>query len=94
MSRWRLSDNITTIAGVHVRGRSTYIAAREAGIGPLQMPRPATAASGYRGGAGTTLTFDSDSRFFNQKDAYRLCALASGVEASSAVAVAKLGGRN
>jgi hypothetical protein len=30
-SRWQLSDKITTIAGVHVRGRSTYFAAREAG---------------------------------------------------------------
>jgi hypothetical protein len=54
-SRWQISDKITTIAGVHVRGRSSYFAAREAGSGPLQMPWPATVASGYRGAAGTTL---------------------------------------
>jgi hypothetical protein len=29
-SRWQLSDKITTIAGVHVRVRSTYFAMREA----------------------------------------------------------------
>jgi hypothetical protein len=33
-SRWQLSDKITTIAGIHVRGRSTYFAEREAGCGP------------------------------------------------------------
>jgi hypothetical protein len=39
-SRWQLSDKITTIAGVHVRGPSSYFAARETVCGPLQMPRP------------------------------------------------------
>jgi hypothetical protein len=73
---------------------ATYFAAREAGYGPLQMPRPATVASGYRGAAGMTLTFDCNSDSIKQKDAYRLRALASGVEASSSMAVAKLGGRN
>ena len=33
-SRWQLWNKITTIAGVHVRGRSSYFAAREAGYGP------------------------------------------------------------
>jgi hypothetical protein len=37
--------------------------------GPLQMPRPATVASGYRGAAGTTITFDCNSRRINQKHA-------------------------
>jgi hypothetical protein len=40
------------------------------------------------------LTVDCNSSSINQKDAWRLCALASGVEASSSMAVAKLGGRN
>jgi hypothetical protein len=35
-----------------------------------------------------------DCHFINQKAAQRLRALASGVEASSSMAVAKLGGRN
>jgi hypothetical protein len=35
MSRWQLSDKITTIADVHVRGRSTYFAPREAARGSL-----------------------------------------------------------
>jgi hypothetical protein len=34
-SRWQLSDKITAIAGVHVRGRSIYFAVREAGCGPF-----------------------------------------------------------
>jgi hypothetical protein len=37
--------------------------------GPLQMPRPATLASGYRGTPGATLTFDCNSHSINQKDA-------------------------
>jgi hypothetical protein len=40
-----------------------------AAIGPLQMPRPTAVASGYRGAAGTTLTFDCSSHSINQKDA-------------------------
>jgi hypothetical protein len=31
-SRWQLSEKITTIGGVHGRGRSTYFAARVAGF--------------------------------------------------------------
>jgi hypothetical protein len=42
-SRWQLSEKITTIAGVHVRGRSSYFAAREAAPGPLQAPWPSAA---------------------------------------------------
>jgi hypothetical protein len=38
--RWQLSNKITTIAGVHVRGRSTYFAAREAGFGPSRKRGP------------------------------------------------------
>jgi hypothetical protein len=63
-------------------------------IGPLQMPRPATVASGYRGTAGATLTFGCNDHCINQKAAQRLCGLASGVDASSSMAVAKLGGGN
>jgi hypothetical protein len=70
-----------------------FFAVHESGSGPLQMPRPATVASGYRGAAGVTFTLDCNSHSINQKDAQRLCALASGVEASSSMAVAKLGGR-
>src|SRR3979490_1287887 len=33
-SRWQLSNKTTPIAGVHVRGRSTYFAAREVASGP------------------------------------------------------------
>jgi hypothetical protein len=63
-------------------------------IGPLRMPRPATVASGYRGTAGMTLTFDCNSRRINQKHAWRLCALVSGIEASSSMPTTKLGGGN
>jgi hypothetical protein len=39
-SRWQLSHKITTIAGVHVRGRSTYFATREAASGPsIHLPQ-------------------------------------------------------
>jgi hypothetical protein len=58
------------------------------------MPRPATVAAGFWGTAGATLTFDCNSHSINQKAAQRLRALASGVEASSSMAVAKFGGRN
>jgi hypothetical protein len=58
------------------------------------MPRPATVAAGYRGTAGITFTFDCSGHRINQKDAWRLRALASGVEASSSMPVAKLGGGN
>jgi hypothetical protein len=56
------------------------------------MPRPATVAAAFWGAAGTTLTFDCTSHFINHKAARRLGALASGVEASSSMAVAKVGG--
>ena len=55
-SRWQLSDKITTIAGVHVRGRSTYFAAREAAIGPSRNPRPPAVAAAFWGSAGIALT--------------------------------------
>jgi len=51
-------------------------------------------AAAYWGTAGRTLAFDCNIYSINQKDALQLHALASGVEASSSMAVAKLGGRN
>jgi hypothetical protein len=46
-----------------------FAAVHESEYGPQQNPRPATAAAGYRGTAGTTLTFDCNSRYINQKHA-------------------------
>jgi hypothetical protein len=60
---------------------------------PSLHPREQSSA-GYRGTAGATLTFGCNDRCINQKAARRLCALASGVEASSSMAVANLGGGN
>ena len=56
------------------------------------MLSPAPVTSGTEVQRGATLTFDCNSHSINQKDPWRLYALASGVEASSAVARAKVGG--
>jgi hypothetical protein len=58
------SSRLNVIASSRVLKEGRFVR-----CGPLQMPRPATVASGYRGTAGTTLTFDCNSHSINQKDA-------------------------
>jgi hypothetical protein len=88
-------------SGVHSRKFSMLTSYRAAegeniamaGSGPLPRWRSPESAAGCWGTAGATLSFGCKSDFINRSAARRLRALASGVEASSSMAVAKLGGR-
>jgi hypothetical protein len=53
--RWQLPDKITMIAGVHVRGRSTFFALREAGSGPSRRWRSPELAAGCWGSSAATV---------------------------------------
>jgi hypothetical protein len=54
--QWRLTEGLMTFKSNPITEKS-------------HMSRPATVASGYRGAAGTALTFDCNSHCINQKHA-------------------------
>jgi hypothetical protein len=94
MTSWPYSRSCRTasIRSGRAGGLAGELAARI--DGPLQMPRPATAAAGYRGTVGATLTFGCTSHRINQKAAQQMRDLASGVEAGSSMPATKLGDGN